>query len=70
MEVVGVLPHIQAQNRHQPIDNRIVLIRGTGHCQLALGHTQPGPAAAKAAHRRLAERRFEVVKGAKGFIDG
>src|SRR3954451_19380282 len=49
LEVVGMLPDINAENRGLALHQRGVLVRGAGDAQAAIGRgDQPGPAAAEA----------------------
>src|SRR5262245_7399182 len=60
LEVIGVLPDVQAQNGAQPFDDGAVLVGKVFDGQLAgaVG-TKPGPATAEPARRRVGEFLFE-----------
>src|SRR5581483_1636227 len=44
LQVIGVLPHIVAENGEQPLRERRVLVRRSDHLQLASGEDEPSPA--------------------------
>ena len=76
LEVVGVLPDVEAQQRRSPLDagqihQGVVLVGGAGDGELAIGAAdQPGPAGAEAARRRLVERRLHRFQGTEAGGDG
>src|SRR5690606_8201206 len=70
LQVVRVLPHVQAQDRGvaraDVLHQRVVLVGGVLHGHLAVGiHGQPGPAAAEAALGGLGELLLELVVAAQ-----
>ena len=69
LQVVGVLPYVEPENRRLPLHQRIVLIRRAGDGELPAIGDQPRPAAAEAASRRLGELLFEGIEAAKGSVD-
>src|SRR5688572_29123004 len=54
-QVVGVLPHIDAEDRLLAFHQRVVLVRRTGDFELAAVVNHPRPAAAKARRSRLVD---------------
>src|SRR5437762_7922654 len=55
-EIVGMFPHIIAQNREVAIRKRIILIGSASDGEIAgLVENQPGPARPKAFHARIVE---------------
>src|SRR5699024_4044507 len=74
LQVVRVLPHVQAQDRGvartDVLHQRIVLVGAVLDRELALGiHREPGPAAAEAALGGGGELFLERVKAAQVAID-
>src|SRR5260221_8598343 len=47
VEIVGMLPHVDREQRGLPIDKRCVGVCGPGHLECIAVEHQPGPAAAK-----------------------
>src|SRR5688572_421498 len=66
MQVVGVLPNIQADDWSQSLRKRRILVgsRMNNEASVRLG-TQPGPAAAKAFQRGVSELLLELIHGPK-----
>src|SRR5690606_38172127 len=74
LQVVGALPHVQAQDRGiaraDVLHQRVVLGGGALHQELAVGiDDQPGPAAAEAALGGLGEPLLERVEAANVALD-
>src|SRR5687768_8464337 len=65
LQVVGVLPDVEAQKRFLAFHQRTVLVRGALDHQLAAGIDQPRPAAAEARRRRLGKLLLEGVEAAE-----
>src|SRR5688572_10287814 len=70
LQVVGVLPHVDAEDRLLPFHHRIVLVRRALDDQLAAGIDQPRPAAAEAFDAGVVQLRLERVEAAEGGRDG
>src|SRR5690606_36319563 len=71
LEVVGVLPHVEAQDGRVAVHDGRVLVGRAGHRELAVfGDDEPGPAAAKASGCGLGKGLLKRVKAAKGLVDG
>src|SRR5215467_6924497 len=71
LQVVSVLPHVDAEDRRHAVHVRAVLVRVALDRKLAaLVRDQPGPAAAELAHRRLLQLLLERVVGAERAVDG
>src|SRR5712691_8101950 len=69
-QVVRVLPHVDAQDRGEPLHERAVLVRIALDRHLSvLVSQQPGPAAAELAGPGLSELLFERVVAPKGALD-
>src|SRR3984893_12604164 len=78
LEVVRVLPDVDAQDRHPALRYRVVLVREALDHQLAAGQVGPAPAAAELADARLAgsvlvggevtERRVDGVRDRPGRL--
>src|SRR3546814_2356739 len=74
LQVVGVLPHVQAQDRGvaraDALHERAVLVGAALDRELAgLVHAQPRPAAAEAGQRGLGEGFLEFVEAAQVAVD-
>ncbi|ENH91544.1 phosphomannomutase [Pseudomonas aeruginosa VRFPA02] len=71
LQVIGVLPYVQAEDRRIAVHQRAVLVAAALHQQAALGsHAEPGPAAAEAGQRSLGERILERLEAPELLIDG
>src|SRR5262245_46730037 len=66
LQVVGVLPDVDAEHRHLVVHVGAVLVGGAQDLELAAGLHQPGPAAAEAAQRRLLQLLLEHGEVAEG----
>mmetsp|Transcript_8816 Transcript_8816/g.20800 ORF Transcript_8816/g.20800 Transcript_8816/m.20800 type:complete len:234 (+) Transcript_8816:125-826(+) len=75
LKVVGVLPHVKAEDRDEArlgraVHERVVLVGGGDDLDGAIArHGEPCPAGAEDAGRRGAELRLEVVVRAEGGVD-
>src|SRR5690554_1285811 len=74
LQVVGVLPHVQAQDggvaRADVLHQRVVLVGTVLHCQLAVAvHGQPGPAAAETPLGGGGELLLERVEPPQVAVD-
>src|SRR5215472_2147828 len=69
LEVVGVLPDVDAQDRDAAAADRVVLVGEALDRQLAAGEVGPAPAAAELADRRLAQRVLEAGEVAERVVD-
>src|SRR5208282_527745 len=70
LQVVGVLPNVEPQNRDFAFHNRAVLVGGRVDVKLAALGNEPSPSRAKAAHGGGGEFLFEGVETSKGTVDG
>ena len=70
VEVVGMFPHIQAENRGATFGQGRVLIGATFEDELSLVDGQPRPAAAESGRGRIGEFFLEVVQATEFGIDG
>src|SRR5579859_5244974 len=62
-EVVGMFPHIVAENREVAVRERIILVGSASDGQIAgLVEDQPSPTRAKAFHASIVERSLESIK--------
>src|SRR5436190_4968494 len=69
-QVIGVLPHIDAEDGRVPVHQRAVLIwRGNDFKTSILILDEPCPAAAEAAHTSSSNFLFEIIKAAERGID-
>src|SRR6185436_4750008 len=69
LQVVRVLPDVEAEERRLAFHERVVLVRGAGYRQLAAIVQQPHPPAAEAAGSGLAPLLFEGVEAAERPVD-
>src|SRR5437764_9676198 len=70
LEVVGMFPDVEAEDRRAPLHERAVLVgRGLDAQRSAAVQGEPGPAAAEAARGRLGELVLERVEAADGLGD-
>ena len=70
IEIIGVLPDVDAEDRRVAVHQRAVLVRRGNHFELAaLVLDQPGPAAAEAARPGRREFFLERVEAAEGGFD-
>jgi hypothetical protein len=76
LEVVGVLPNVEAEQRRAPLDageihQGVVLVGGAGDREPSIGAAdQPGPAGAEPPRRRLVEGGLHRLQGAEAGVDG
>src|SRR5699024_10657811 len=69
LQVVRVLPDVDADHRYLAIGERAVLVRGTNDLQLAVIDNEPSPAGAELASCRLLELFLHLVDRAEGLVD-
>ncbi len=69
IDVVGVLPHIDAEDRGSAGDQRALAVRALGDDQLAVLHRQPGPAGAELGDAGLDEIFLELLHRADVLDD-
>src|SRR5690606_12907868 len=70
LEVVGVLPHVESEDRRLALHQGRILVRRAGDGELAaLVDDQPRPAAAEAVCRSVRELLLEVVERAERAVD-
>ncbi len=68
LEIVGVLPHVVAENRVEALADGIVLVGCGNDLNFALGVAgQPDPAAAELLYAGLIELRLETLKSPNVF---
>src|SRR5207249_5524450 len=66
LEIIGMLPHVDAEDRRVAIHQRTVLIWRRNNFELSiLVFNQPRPAAAKTAHASSSKFLFEFIKAAE-----
>src|SRR5205807_2153902 len=70
LEVIGVLPYIQADDRIFAFHDRAVLVGGGGDGDFVAILHQPRPAGAEAARRRRSELFLKLIERAEGGVDG
>src|SRR5690606_12119292 len=70
LQVVGVLPHVDAEDGLEPPHERAVLVRHPDDVEAVAVEDEPGPAAAELPLRRRLELLLEGVEGAEGLVDG
>src|SRR6186713_2404564 len=70
LQVVRVLPDVDAEHGGLAFHQRVVLVRRAGDRELAPVLEQPHPAAAEAARPGLAPLLLERVEAAEGTGDG
>src|SRR5947209_18525216 len=70
LEVVGMFPDVEAEDRRAPLHQRAVLVGGGFDTQRAAAvQREPGPAAAEAARRCPGELVLERVAPPEGLSD-
>src|SRR4051812_9104879 len=69
LQVVGVLPHVGAQQRRLAGRHRVVLVRRARHRQARAIVDQPRPAGAELVHAGVLELGLEVGEGAERGVD-
>src|SRR5579872_2613425 len=69
VEIIGMFPDIDRQERGLPRCHRIDRIRRLGDLERGPFLDKPGPAAAELGHRRLLEAVRELVEAAEGLVD-
>src|SRR5258708_2316406 len=71
LQVVGVLPHVQAHHREFALHYGTVLVRGRDDVELARAIAdQPGPAGSDACGRGRAQLLFELIEAAERALNG
>src|SRR5690606_18977264 len=71
LEVISVLPHIEAEDGGIAVHHRRVLVGRAGDGELSVfGDDKPRPAAAEAGGCRLGEGFFKRLEAAEGLVDG
>src|SRR3954449_4303818 len=69
LEVVGVLPDVDSDQRRLPRGDRRVLVGGARHREPRAVVHEPGPAAAELADARGVHLLLELVEAAEGLVD-
>ncbi len=69
VDVIGMLPHIDAEDRGCAVDERVLAVRGLGDFQLAVLHGKPGPARAELTCACSNEIGAELVVAAEVRFD-
>jgi hypothetical protein len=69
VEVIGMFPHVDAEDGSETIRERRVLIGGGDNSESTALFDEPSPTGAEASGGRLGEFIFEGVKGIEGSID-
>src|SRR5690606_4630971 len=70
LQVVGVLPDVEAEDRRVAVHDRRVLVRRGVDLQVPRAvHDEPGPARAETAGGLLLEQRLELVEAAERLVD-
>ena len=69
VDVVGVLPHIAAQDRRAAMHQRIFAVRRLGDDELAVLHRDPAPAGAELGDAGLGEIFLHLVEAAEVAVD-
>jgi hypothetical protein len=69
LQVVGVLPHVDAEERRLPVGDRVVLVRGRHDRESRTVMHEPRPARAELADAGVLHLALEVVEGAEGVPD-
>src|SRR4051812_29249569 len=69
LQIVGMLPYVEPQERSTALHDWGVLVRGTGDLKLATVGDKPGPTTAEARGCSLGELLFEGGKAAEGRVD-
>src|SRR5437016_3891657 len=64
LEVVGVLPDVDAENRHVVVQERRVLVRRRVEREAGAVVDEPGPARAEALHTAVVDRLLQLVEAA------
>lgn len=69
VDVVGVLPHVDAEDRGRAVDQRVLAVRGLQDGELAVLDREPGPAGAELADTGLDEVGLELLVAAEILVD-
>src|SRR5712691_1466720 len=69
LEVVGVLPDVDAEQRHLAVADRAVLVRRRQHGETGAVPDEPRPAAAEALDAGVVHRRLQLVEAAEHGLD-
>ena len=69
VQVVGVLPDVDAEQRRLAVADRVVLVGGRDDREAGAVVDEPGPAGAEAADAGVLELRLEVVERAERGVD-
>src|SRR5205085_9000869 len=71
LEVVGVLPHVDPEERHVVVglEDRAVLVRSRVHGEPGAVPDEPAPAGAEALHAGLVHELLQRVEGVEGARD-
>src|SRR5579862_207829 len=69
VEIVGVLPHVAAEQRRAADDQRVDAVGRLLDRELAVLVDQPGPARAELPDARRLELLLELVEAAEGLVD-
>src|SRR5665647_1282275 len=65
IDVIGVFPHIAAQNRCSTMNQRIFTVRGFGDAELSVFHRQPAPARSELGRAGRGEIGFHLLDAAE-----
>src|ERR1700681_3341385 len=69
IDVIGMLPDIDAEDRRRAMHQRIFAVGGLGNFELAVLHRQPGPARTELANAGGGEIGLEFLKPAEVLGD-
>src|SRR6185312_16525016 len=69
VDVIGMLPDIDAEDRLAAMDERVLAVRRLGNLQLAVLHRKPGPAGAELRRAGGDEVGAELVVAAEVAVD-
>src|SRR5690242_12770583 len=69
VDVIAVLPDIDAEDRGRAMDERVLAVRGLRDGELAILHRQPGPAGAELRRAGSDEIGAELVVAAEIAVD-
>ena len=65
LQIVGMFPYVQCQQRFLPFCERIILVGGRENFQMVSVKHQPCPAASELGNRSRCKFLFEIFKGTK-----
>src|SRR4051812_21735495 len=68
VEVVGVLPDVDAEQWHVALHDRAVLVCGRVDGEAGPVVDEPRPAAAEPLHAAVVDRRLQLVDAAEGVV--